>query len=196
VKRCLGIALSLLIASCAVAPTTDTVAQQRWMSRQAALAGWNAWQLNGRVALHYDDEGWHASLIWQQQPGAYRLRLIGPLGQGAVELNGDAQEVVLREANGSVRVSRDAETLLQDALGWSLPVSGLYYWVRGLPDPGVPAGPLRLDAMGRMVALNQSGWEIRYDGYDEAGGRELPTRISLRSGAIRVRLIIDDWRAA
>ena len=54
--------------------------------------------------------------------------------------------------------------LLEQTLGLRLPVTGLRYWVRGLPAPG-PTALLQTDAAGRLTRLEQNGWVIEYPSY-------------------------------
>ena len=156
-----------------------------------ALPGADSWVLEGRIALRLEDEGWHAGLLWQQHPDHYYIRLQGPLGQGALELNGGPEGVVLERADGRISRARDPDILLYQETGWQLPVSGLRYWVRGRPLPGLEARSRR-DEQGRLVELYQAGWAIRYTDFFATGA--LPRRIELVNGAVRVKLIIDQWQ--
>ncbi|HEY9199246.1 MAG TPA: lipoprotein insertase outer membrane protein LolB [Gammaproteobacteria bacterium] len=154
---------------------------------------WPVWSLRGRVAVHAGEEGWHASLAWRQTGAAFQLELSGPLGQGAVRMSGDAAGVTLDRADGLRDWAPDADTLLVRNTGWTLPISGLRYWVQGRAVPGRPArwehGP-----DGRPLRLRQDGWDIRYSSYHDQPGREaLPKRIDLERGEIRARLLIDTW---
>lgn len=150
------------------------------------------WQIRGRVSLVKGDQGWHASLNWREDAGRYRLDLSGPLGQGAVRLEGDAAVVRLQTADGHDYVAEDADALVQAATGWQLPVAGIRYWVRGVPVPGQPA-VVRTDADGRLVSLVQSGWDIRYERFEDVDGRAWPTRMQLTTDDLSVRLVVDDW---
>lgn len=157
----------------------------------ARLPAADAWTLEGRIALRLEEEGWHASVVWQQRPGSYRLRLQGPLGQGALELTGSAAGVILERADGRISQARDPDILLYQETGWQLPVSGLRYWVRGRPVPDIGARSRR-DDQGRLVELHQAGWDIRYTDFFATGA--LPRRIELVNGEVRVKLIIDQWQ--
>lgn len=154
---------------------------------------WPAWSLRGRIAVHAGEQGWHASLNWRQSVTGYQLELSGPLGQGAVRLTGDAAGVTLERADGLRDWAEDADALLARNTGWTLPVSGLRYWVQGRAVPERPAEWER-DADGRPLRLRQDGWDIRYSSYqDQPGGAPLPKRIDLERDGIRARLLIDAW---
>jgi outer membrane lipoprotein LolB len=186
--RASGFLLLLTLAGCAIqqgreaAPTALDLASPRYAH----------WQIKGRVSLSKDEQGWHASLNWREDAGHYRLDLSGPLGQGAVRVEGDSAGVRLQTADGRVYVARDADTLVQSVTGWQFPVAGIRYWVRGVPVPGETA-LVTTDTNGRLVRLVQSGWDITYDRFEDLDGRAWPTRLRLTMQDISVRLVVDQW---
>lgn len=88
----------------------------------------------------------------------------------------------------------DAERLLEELLGWRLPVAGLADWIDGRPAPDRPAKTLHDD--GRISEIVQDGWTIRIAEYSPATQR--PRRLVLDrppangGPALSVRLIVDD----
>lgn len=182
--------LVLYLAGCATVPVDA--------GKGAVLPGpgiddYPVWQFRGRVSLMQGEQGWHASLNWSETSGRYRLNLAGPMGQAALQLDGDSDGVRLRTASGEELVAGDADTLVESATGWQLPVSGIRYWVRGVPAPDASAQVFS-DADGRLARLLQSGWDIRYSRFRHVEGRDWPTRMQLAAGDISVRLVIDEWR--
>ena len=176
----------LLLAGCAVTPTTET-----WQPPSATEI--RDWQFTGRVSLTQAEQGWHAGLFWQEQADQFQLKISGPLGQEAFRLTGNAAGVLLEDADGQRIQAHDAESLLLQTTGWSLPVSGLRYWVRGLPVPGVHASESR-DLQGRLLELEQSGWAISYSRYHFVGGVGWPAKLRLVRDDVTVRLVIDEWQ--
>lgn len=182
--------LSLLLGGCATAPVSDTAGVIS--PGNLSIPEYAVWQFRGRVSLVREEQGWHASLDWHESGGRYRLRLSGPLGQGALQVDGDGGGVRLRTADGSEYRAADADTLVESATGWELPVAGIRYWVRGIPAPGVEAR-ITTDDRGRLQRLDQSGWDIHYDRYLEVDGRDWPTRLRLATADISIRLVVDQW---
>ncbi len=184
--------LVLYLAGCATAPVGD--------GKVGSLPGpgiddYPVWRFSGRVSLIQGEQGWHASLSWHEASGHYRLKLAGPMGQAAMQLDGDSNGVRLRTANGEELAARDADALVESATGWQFPVTGIRYWVRGAPAPPPAAGArLFTDENGRLVRLLQSGWDIRYSRFQNVDGRDWPTRMRLAAEDISVRLVIDEWR--
>lgn len=158
----------------------------------------DSWEFTGRISVSAPDsagqQAWHGEIRWSQQGDSYDIQLNAPLGQGALHLSGDAQGVRLRTGDGTEEFAADPETLLQQRLGLRLPVSGLRYWVRARPDPRA-AQTEELNAVGRLLRLVQSGWEIDYKRYAGTASGDLPDKLFLRNPEARleVRLVIEQW---
>jgi outer membrane lipoprotein LolB len=157
-KHLVALLAVLLLAGCATTPAPRG-------GQSAALL--SAWQLNGRVSLTRGEEGWHASLRWQEQADSYFLKISGPLGQGGFQLNGDSHGVVL--------------------------VDALRYWIRGLPAPAAAKAQARRDESGRLSQLIQAGWTIKYNRYQLVNGVSLPGKLQLLHDDISVRIVVDKW---
>ncbi|MEH6874070.1 MAG: lipoprotein insertase outer membrane protein LolB [Candidatus Competibacter sp.] len=197
-SRCWGAALMALLivlsAGCAVAPPTSPTTPDAWVARQSTLARLTQWQADGRIGVVNGQDGWHASFQWAQQDPTYRIDIIGPLGQGRVTIQGDEREVSIQTQDGQRSTAPDPDLLLEQTLGLRLPVTGLRYWVRGLPAPG-PTALLQTDAAGRLTRLEQNGWVIEYPSYAPSSvfNLDLPERIVARRLDLGVKLVIEQW---
>lgn len=198
-KNLLLATLALVLGACEAIPTQapQTLAtEQSWRVRQQVLSALGVWSLSGRIAIQTPAEGWHAALTWEQQGEAYAIQLSSPLGQGALQLNGDPAHVILRTSAGEDS-AQDPETLLERQLGWRLPVSGLRYWVLGLPDPNMPLEHQELDGQGRLIRIRQSGWDIEFRRYAAASRVDLPDKLFLNNANaephLEVRIAVERW---
>lgn len=199
-KYWLTLGLTCALSACTTLPVPP--AGDLWQQRQPALTAIRHWVISGRLAILTPQSGWHIRVRWQQQADDYLIQLDAPLGQGAAELRGNAGSVTLRTADGEFSAA-SAEALLEQRLGWQLPVSGLRYWIRGLPDAGAAVEHRTLDTAGRLTGLRQSGWDIEFRHYTaipaSAAPRALPDKIFLvrRSAspdaALDIRLVIERW---
>ena len=183
---------ALLLSACAPLPVVDLLTDSPWTARQRILRGLQHWSLSGRIGVTDGKDAWHASLYWTQRGQAYTIDLIGPLGQGRLNIQGDAQGVIVRTADGQLLNAAAPEQLLEQTIGMRIPVEGLRYWVRGLPDPNRPS-QLAGDEEGRLVRLEQDGWIIDYSRYTQVQALDLPDRIRARKGELQVRLVITEW---
>ncbi|MEJ2059300.1 MAG: lipoprotein insertase outer membrane protein LolB [Gammaproteobacteria bacterium] len=186
--------LALMLGGCASLPPDRAVQHADWTMRVAHLQSAADWRLDGRVAVRVDGKGWQASLRWQQRPAGYEIDIYGPLGRILARLRGNPRTVVLQTARGERYQAADPERLMNQALGWQLPVQGMRYWLLGVPVPGEATEGLALDADGRAQTFRQAGWTVTYDNY--LGGpadRSLPQRVTLVRPGVRVRLVVDSW---
>lgn len=185
-------ALFLLLAGCAATPVAPPVADplQAWAEHQRQLAGVISWQLGGRIAIRTEDEGWQASIDWEQRGQDYAIQLVGPLGQGSLHLQGDGRFVTLSDGEATM-VDEDAEALLYREMGWRVPVSALRYWALGLPAPG--AAEPELNPQGQLGRLRQAGWSIEFRDYVRRDELTLPGRLFISNHRAQIRLVVDRW---
>lgn len=188
--------LIFVLGACAVAPVSKPPVkdiEQAWLAHRAALSALTMWTANGRIAGRTEEQGWSASLLWAQQGDEYHISLSGPLGQGRVQLDGNAQGVALQLPDQQVISASDPADLLYQRTGWRLPVEALRFWLRGLPAPNLPFVK-QLDDQGRLEILEQSGWKLDYRQYVPIYHWELPAKLTLARADLRVRFIIDEWQ--
>lgn len=175
--------LILLLGGCASAP----VAVQRPAEPDAPFA------FNGRVAFKQGERSESAGVRWVHRAGEDDILLLAPLGQTVAHIHRDGQEATL-DASGQHFAAQDMEALMQQALGWQLPFSGLRHWVAAEPAPESEAS-IERDANGQMSLLRQQGWEIAYTRYAAETPDALPLRLKLQRDGMEVTLLIDEWEA-
>ena len=188
-------AIFLLLTACATQPASHAPLNESlpWATRVTQLQAITQWTLMGAVTLNTPKERTTASLNWKQNNQHYTLILFGPLGMGSLELQGKPGTVILKSAGKPTRQATTPEALMKEALGWSLPVRNLYYWVRGLPAPHVPATKT-FDAYHHLTKLRQQGWTIKYLRYTAVNGIDLPSKISLQTPRIGAKITIAHWQ--
>jgi outer membrane lipoprotein LolB len=155
---------------------------------------------SGRFAANYQrygrDEGVQGSFHWEEQGRNVRLDLLSPLGQTMAIVTATPSGATLDLPNQPPRNAPEVDTLMEDALGFALPVAGLRDWLHGQPARGTPANTTR-GPDGRLATLQQNGWTVRYMAWQDTppGAAARPRRIDLdrSSGAspMSVRLVID-----
>ncbi len=150
------------------------------------------WQLNGRIGLRGDGFAESASIHWRQCGPHFDIRLSGPIGQTVARIEGRGDLLSVWINGEAPVVTRDPELLLQQRLGWSIPVRALRYWVRGEAAPGATA---RFSGDQRQPqAIEQLGWHIDYLDYHSSGDLSLPARLRLQDPNLTATLIVRDWR--
>ena len=161
--------------------------------RVQKLSAVSHWGFIGKISLDDGDQGGSGKLRWDVRQDHSELDFHGAMGRGAWNLTIDPGKAVLREANGTEQTSADVNQIVQDRVGWRLPVDALQWWVRGLAAPGAIEGE-QIDAAGLLVSLQQFGWSVDFSRYDSGGALALPTRLNATRDNYRVKLAISRWR--
>ncbi|MEM7465378.1 MAG: lipoprotein insertase outer membrane protein LolB [Pseudomonadota bacterium] len=199
----LASALGVLISACATAPPpkpSSSVVQpkvsardQLFLDRQKRLKQIDVWSFRGRAAVQRSAEGWSATLHWQQNGSAYRLRIVAPLGQGTYEILRDAEQVSLIDKDNQVYHAQSPEALVENAIGWKLPISNIEYWIRGLTGPTEKPSQLSLDEGGLIQDLASGGWRVSILEYQYIQGVAMPRKLFMNYGDTKIRVVISKW---
>ena len=167
-------------------------------AQEALLRGLAGFRLNGRAAVRAGDEGFNATLSWQQRLARSEVRLSGPVGAGGVTLDYGPGSLSVTTSRGEQLKDDQAEQQVSGQLGFVPPFDALRYWVLGLTAPGEPAMEVVTGGTGRIAEMTQQGWHIRYDRWTEqatpAGAVRLPQRLTATRDDLRLRLVVDRWK--
>lgn len=183
-----------MLTSCATLPANQVANNKNlnWPARQRQLKQITNWQASGAIAINTPEQGQTASMSWQQHNQQnYQIDLFGPLGAGRVTLIGKLNQVTLLD-NGKRYQAVTPEALMQQVLGWHLPVANLYFWVRGLPAPQIKA-KLKFDQYHHLITLQQQGWIVSYQRYTGVKRYDLPSLLTLKRNNLQVKLVISQW---
>lgn len=199
---CLPI-LALLLTGCQTTPPVeDTTAtlpsygslESAWQQHQQHVQGLNYWHATGRLGVKQGNKGGNANFVWTQRGDHFEIKLFGPFGSGAVYITGNSQHVTLKEANGKTHTAQSPEQLLQTVAGWQVPLSGLHYWLRGVPIPTDKMKKHKLGQRGVLRQLQQDGWMIQYEDYAMNQALPLPSKMQLNHRDIKVKIMVKSWK--
>lgn len=186
----------LLLAACApqqlVRNKGDAAAmtQQQWREQQLVAA--NHWTLQGRLSVSNGRDNGTGNLTWTQDGEHYEFTLRAPITGRSFRLTGGPDGAVLEGLDGGPRQGRDAETLMQQALGWEVPLNELRAWVLGVRATGNLA-ELSFGDDKLPSSLQQDGWSVSYPAWDTTRQPPLPTKVFAEKPPYKVRLAIESW---
>ncbi len=196
-RHLIAIGCLALLSGCAGLTSHETLSGQgnpaQWQAHKTQASQLNGWQISGKVGIRSPRESGSATLFWLQRQDYFDIRLAGPMGRGAARLTGRPGAVSLDAANQGQFQAESAEALLQQQLGWSLPVAHLFWWIRGLPAEDSKSR-LTLDSESRLAKLEQDDWQVEYLSYVEQNGYWLPERMKLHGANLDITLVIKDWQ--
>jgi outer membrane lipoprotein LolB len=196
-RRLGAVALALLLAGCAVpqmpGPAADrdaaVAAYEARAERLGQLAGW---QLDGRVVAKGSGESGQARIRWSRRHGDGRLAVRNPFGQTVLEVRSGPSGLRLRDARGGLYRGQRVHTVLEQRLGWRVPVGRLADWALGLARPDGP--PADLDGRGRPRHLTADGWTVAFTEYQKVDGLWLPQAMRVSRDGMRLRIKVHRWR--
>lgn len=183
----------LALSGCASLPAQQPAAApelyRQHMQRTAQIS---AFSVSGRMAVQTNQRGFSGSLRWQHTAQGDRLALFSPLGSQVADISSGNDSITLTTSDQKTYTAQDAETLLLQTMGWSLPLRGLGHWVLGRPADGAFEA-VDWDSEGRFTRLRQNGWEIEYSAYTAVNGISLPGKVFLKSPKLNLKLLVERW---
>jgi outer membrane lipoprotein LolB len=170
-------------------PLNQTMSVQ---ARKIQLDDITSWNISGAIAAKQQRKGWTASVSWRQSGASnYQIRLFGPLGSGSVLVKKQGNKVIYQDGKKKY-YGNNAEVLISKYTGVRVPVSNLYFWVRGLPAPG-GASSLKYDQFKHLSSFMQNGFHVQFQRYTSVKGTDLPSKIVVTNGSLRLKFIIKRW---
>ncbi|GAA5786648.1 lipoprotein insertase outer membrane protein LolB [Chitiniphilus shinanonensis] len=129
----------------------------------------------------------NANFRWRRSGETVTVELGSPLGETRARLVATPQEASIRMADGREAHATDADELLTELTGLTLPVSQLRWWIEGQPAPTLPVKELPAESSSTR-SIEQAGWQVSF--YDAA---PYPKRLVLKHESLEVRVAVSDW---
>lgn len=176
--------LTTLLISCADVPVKSTSPFQ--LSGRDYLYDTAKWSFAGRMAVSDENDSFSASISWNHQNRQDKLELAGLFGQGRtlIELTDDG--VAIDYGDERLQYFGNVDELVSRQVGVDIPVTALKYWVLGLVQPGAEYGVVE-------NGFVQSGWNVRYLQMQVVGQNDMPRKIRVEQGDVKLKLIINQW---
>ncbi len=204
-----SLVITLFIHGCASVPDTPLTPEQplNWQATIAQLTSVEEWELTGKIGVRVPERIDSAVINrWKQQGSQFTIDLSSAIfGLGATRIEGSPVHITMTESGEEPITSYYPEQLIQQHIGWPLPISQLRYWIKGMPAPATSRdtliSDLKFNEQGQLSLFNQSGWQIRYSRYtpQEApagattGNISLPGKIILQQQHVKITVVINEW---
>jgi len=155
-----------------------------------------AW--HGRFAVQYVDPYGHqqnayGNFDWREDGATVTLRLVNPLGQTLAIVTSSPAQATLELPNRQPLTADNVSTLMQQALGFALPVEGLRYWLQPSVAPTSRAQTTNdPHDPSRLAQIRQDGWTIDYLAYADAPATGVK-RVNLTrdNPPLAIKLVLD-----
>ncbi|SIT39700.1 Outer-membrane lipoprotein LolB [Paraburkholderia piptadeniae] len=195
-RAALGLAAAAVVALAGCAsvkpqgPSTSNAA--------TAVTAQTARAYHGRFAVQYVDQNGqqrnaYGNFDWQERGDTVTVQLRNPLGQTMAIVTSSPAIATLELPNRQPMTADNVSTLMQNALGFTLPVEGLRYWLQ----PSVaPTSKATTESDPRQQShlkqIQQDGWTIDYLAYADAPATGVK-RVNLERSEppLDIKLVLD-----
>lgn len=200
---CAVLMLPLLFAACAIQPRLSASGGTELLLSPHAYC--ESINIGGRFSAQFQrndkSEAWNGSFTWAQSPEGTTVVLQSPLGQTLATIAINAGNATLTRSGQAPRSATDVDALVEDALGWPLPISNLRDWLQAY---AVTTDGKRILATPQSTGTiaTRDGWRIRYVSWqdnNEIAMQDVPKRIDMErdtveAGKVLMRLVITSWK--
>lgn len=152
------------------------------------------WSVEGRLGLSDGERGGSLAMHWQSHGERHDIRLRTLAGGQQWRLLMEPGWAVLTGSEVGRIEGPDPDALVEQAIGWPIPLRYMADWLRGLPAPG--SARVRYGEEGLMHGLDWDDWSLEYSrwaGWGD-GAVRLPSRIDAVRVPHEVRLALRGWR--
>jgi outer membrane lipoprotein LolB len=193
------VAVLAIVSACRTVPPPAPVivgpgADAPWPEQRAALAKLDRYNLNGRVAVAANGQGFTASLRYEQLPAKSHLALDGPLGIGGLRVALQGDDLRIETSRGEKLDGDAARAELERRLGFPLPLDEMRWWLLGVPAPGGEATARYDIATNEMTRFVQHEWSVTIEKRMPALGFALPMRLTAEREGARMKLVVERWQ--
>ncbi len=188
--------LSVLMFSACIsisqAPPTED-AKQIWDARTSYLYGLDDWQAKITLIGNSHQQKFKTRVSWKQQSENYQIKLRDFIGRTIAIIDATPSGVVAKTSKGERYQGDDPEALINELFAINIPVTGMRYWLQGIPLPNEKIDQLMLGDNGLATSLSQQGWKISYPHYLQNDPYKMPSQVNLEFENISLTVKISQW---
>lgn len=167
-----------------------------WEKRKSYIYTHPEWVAHLSLIGVTEQEKFKTRIIWQQRHDGYQIKLRDFIGRTVALIEGSAEKVVVKTSKGERYEDQNAETLIYGLFGLRIPVAGMRYWLRGVPQPETEYIDLLLRADGLAENMRQAGWLLSYQNYANQTPVRLPTHAVFEYDDLALTVKVARWELA
>jgi outer membrane lipoprotein LolB len=187
---------AVVLSGCASIETSTTNVE--WQTHQQRLASISEYQSNGKLGYISPEQRQSLNFQWQHAPKASHLRMTTFLGQTALNMKITPSGASVETYDGQKLFSPNADTLIYQLTGLTIPVEQLNDWLLGKPTQ---ADGYQLNDTNTLATLNKQMngqlWQLEYLNYKDVQldgvVLPLPQKMKLKQDKTSINIVISKW---
>ncbi|MBT4837352.1 MAG: outer membrane lipoprotein LolB [Methylococcales bacterium] len=185
-----------MMASCAIVNENqgiqDPSLKEQWLLHIAEIQKLKQWQFSSRISVQHLTKRWSAALFWQQNETNFEIKIIGPLGQGALLLKGDENNLSVNDGKNIKYFKNYTSSDIESLYGINIPIKQLRHWVIGNPMADFNLITLNDDDLLKKVEKDR--WQLDITKYRDINGLSLPKKMKITHPDWFIKLAILNWK--
>ena len=173
-----GLVLSVLLGGCA--SFYDNVVSQPPVYHQPLVVV-ESYTISGRFSIKSAAKNDYGNFNWHHESANDLLEFRSPIGTTVAQIQ-VVNNIATLSTAGETYSGAGLEQLMQQQLGFSLPLNYLHYWIQGIP---LPQYPLQQRLASGFRQLN---WKIEYLSWQDVNH---PQIVQLSNANLRIKLLIN-----
>lgn len=168
------------------------------------------WSIQGKMGIRTEETAYSIQLWWNQDGEDFQLQLTGPFGTGSATIEGNKAFLTLKTGKETF-LETTPEALFQRLFGWQVPISHVFWWVKGSPVPDIPVTRVMWNEQNQLRSLSQAHWQVQFSKYQpieraqtkkdsyltsaSKQTKELPHKITIEKKDKKITILIHTWQA-
>ncbi|WP_354624999.1 lipoprotein insertase outer membrane protein LolB [Psychromonas sp. MME2] len=190
-KLLFSLLLVLFVSGCAQRPAPQI---SSWQQHQARLQALHNWDFHGKIAFFTTKERRSLNIHWQQTGDDFHINLTTFIGTTILDIQKSEQGTKITDDDGKIYWGDDAQLLIKQLSGLTLPIDNLQQWIKGNPN----GARYQLNDHNNVATLSghdleKSDWLVEYQQYEATQGINLPYSIQLKHHDLRLKFAISEW---
>jgi len=186
--------LPFLFAGCAQLPDNQPAQKTTWAMQQPQLEALTHWSFTGKLAVLTPEQRNSVNIHWQQSNQDFSIHLTTFLGLRVLDITKVGDETLVVDNEGKHYRSNNSEQLISELSGMVLPIAQLQEWIKGNPHQA----SYQLNEWQQVSQLlggsqDSVRWTIAYNDYRLVDNINLPHRLLLTRGDLRLKFAISTW---
>ena len=179
-----------LLSACTTTPTNLVPIQVDKVSQA------NAWEMRGKLAVKTPEDSFSTNLYWLHTQTKNEFKLTTMLGTTLLSLTTEHGMARL-EVDGKTYEHHDAQQLLTNVTGWSIPVDALPLWITGQvsSDDEVSSFDEKNRPVSLFTPLETPPWQVEFLKWQHQSGAQIPRLLQLKRVDLRLKIQVTQWQA-
>lgn len=189
-KWAIGALFLMMLHGCATLQRATPSDEAEQIDYEYLLNPDSQWTMQGKISYRDERQAAIVNIRWRQLSANHTsIRVFNSIGGDIVRINQQSGETKLRMRGKDIVNPEDIATLVNDEIGYYVPLEQLTFWIKGQAWPDSEYMAV-YDATNSMVLhLQQDGWQIDYRKFEKNVARHIT---AIRQPYV-ITLVIPSW---